>query len=119
MNKLIILCSGTLMLSACSSFSTPLPPVIAVDCPIVEYTDPTIEFLQPQAVKWIDMDIIILTPDTTDAEFDKLEEDQRVYFAITDRGYEAMSLNFAELKRYIKDQKNIIIAYKKYFKEKK
>tara|TARA_B100000780_G_scaffold129132_1_gene90541 strand:- start:1065 stop:1421 length:357 start_codon:yes stop_codon:yes gene_type:complete len=118
MNKPIILCSILVGLSGCSSFSQP-PPVIAVDCPILEVNDPTISFPNPVAIEWIDMDIIILTPDTTDAEFDKLEADQRVYFAITDKGYEAMSLNFAELKRYIKDQKNIIIAYKTYFEEKK
>lgn len=116
--KKLILVAATLSITACSVFPKP-PPVIAIDCPIVEYDDPTIEFVSPEPVEWIDMNIIILTPDTTDAEFDKLSTDERVYFAVTDKGYEAMSMNFAELKRYIKDQKNIIIAYKTYFKEKK
>tara|TARA_R110002167_G_scaffold13399_1_gene55862 strand:- start:605 stop:961 length:357 start_codon:yes stop_codon:yes gene_type:complete len=118
MNKPIILCGILVGLSGCSAFPQP-PPVIAVDCPIVEINDPTISFPSPEPIAWIDMPIVILTPDTTEAEFDKLEEDQRVYFAVTDKGYEAMTLNFAELKRYIKDQKNIIIAYKTYFEEKK
>jgi len=110
-----------MLLSGCSVFSS-VPdalPVVAIDCPIPEYDDPTFDIKVPVPIKWRDMEIIILTPDTTDAEFDKLDPKQRAFFAVTDNGYEAMSMNYAELKRYIKDQKNIIIAYKTYFEEKK
>ena len=121
MNRLSLLFIILLSLSGCSMFSsTPAPlPVVAIDCPVVEYDDPTFELKAPIPVAWQDLEIVILTPDTTDAEFDKLDPTQRVFFAVTDAGYEAMSMNYAELKRYIKDQKNIIIAYKKYFEEKK
>ena len=116
--KKLILAADALSMTACSVFPK-APPVIAIDCPIPEYDDPTIEFLSPVPVEWMDMEIVIITPGTSDAEFEKLDVEERVYFAVTDKGYEAMSINFAELKRYIKDQKNIIIAYKTYFEEKK
>ena len=110
-----------MLLSGCSTFSSvPDPlPVVAIDCPIPEYDDPTFDIKAPVPVEWQDFELIILTPGTTEAEFAKLDPTQRAFFAVTDTGYESMSLNYAELKRYIKDQKNIIIAYKTYFEEKK
>jgi hypothetical protein len=118
--KTPIILSTLLIVSGCSTFSSnDLEPITVIETPLPDYTDPTLDIPKPAPIEWNDMNIIILTPDTTDEEFDKLEDDQRVFFAVTDNGYESMSLNFAELKRYIKDQNNIIIAYKKYFEEKK
>ena len=39
------------------------------------------------------------------------ETDETVYIAISVRDYENLSLNMAEIKRYLEQQKNIIVYY--------
>ena len=38
-----------------------------------------------------------------------------VLFAVTDKGYEALSLNIADLRQLIQQQQSIIAAYEKYY----
>jgi hypothetical protein len=40
-----------------------------------------------------------------------------VLFALTDDGYEALSLNFADIKRYIDDKNGVLLGYKEYYEE--
>jgi hypothetical protein len=46
------------------------------------------------------------------AEFEK-KNGQTAYIAISVKDYENLSLNFAELRRYIEQQKQIIVYYEK------
>ena len=45
----------------------------------------------------------------------KKAETDAVIFGLTDEGYEALSINFAQIRAYMIQQDKIIDAYKKYY----
>tara|TARA_B100001094_G_C18140593_1_gene777626 strand:- start:355 stop:753 length:399 start_codon:yes stop_codon:yes gene_type:complete len=56
----------------------------------------------------------VITPDTIDAFNEKINKEQGkewVFYAIEVKDYERLSLNVAEIRRYIIQQKNIIEYY--------
>jgi len=58
----------------------------------------------------------VVTEDNMDAFFQKLKKEQNdvvVFFAITAKGYENLSINVSDIKRYIIQQKEIIEYYEK------
>ena len=62
-----------------------------------------------------DVEFFVVTAENYD-EFESRftdENGQLVFVAMSVRGYEAMSLNMAELRRYILQQKEVIIYYEK------
>ena len=61
-----------------------------------------------------DVKIYVVSPDENFEEFKKEFEAKNggdAYVAISIKDYENLSLNFAELRRYIEQQKNIILYY--------
>lgn len=109
-SKLIIACGLAASLSACASTRQ-----IDIATKPVEYT-----ILQPAAPAPVSMNnvkIRVVTKDTLDAfiaEQVKLQGNANPVFVVMNvRDYQAMSLNLAELKRYIDQQKQIIIYYQK------
>jgi hypothetical protein len=99
-----------LALAACSGAQTPpaVQPVevrtiqIARPAPIV----PQIDQLRLRTVTWR-----ILTPENVEEYFNQLQED-RVFFAITTSGYEALSLNLSDLRSLIEQQQVVIALYR-------
>lgn len=71
----------------------------------------------PTPVKMIDMKFRVVTKENIDAfitEQSKAQDNPNpVFVVIGIKDYKAMSLNLAELKRYINQQQKIIIYYKK------
>jgi len=71
----------------------------------------------PAPVKLIDMKFRVVTKENIDAfikEQSRLQDNQNpVFVVIGIKDYKAMSLNLAELRRYINQQQKIIIYYKK------
>ena len=57
----------------------------------------------------------------TEENFPQIKEEVKsrnintVLFALTDDGYEALSLNFADIKRYIDDKNGVLLGYKEYY----
>jgi len=97
------------LLSGCSTFR-PEPEVVTVT-EIVERNIPTVP--HPKSVRLNDIKIYVVNKDNYD-EF--VEEYARkngndAYIAISIKDYENLSLNFAELRRYIEQQKQIILYY--------
>lgn len=97
------------LLSGCSTFR-PEPEVVTVT-EIVERNIPTVP--HPKGVRLNDIKIYVVNKDNYD-EF--VEEYARkngndAYIAISIKDYENLSLNFAELRRYIEQQKQIILYY--------
>jgi len=90
------------LLAACSSTKKVEVDTIMQDQIIVEPDD-------PRSVTMRNIHWIVLTPENI---MDLINTDM-VLFAITVDDYEDLSLNMADIIRYIKQQKEIIIFYKR------
>jgi len=100
---------ATILLSGCSTF-IPEPKVVTVT-EIVERTIPTVPF--PKQVQLNDVKIYVVSKENYEefvTEFEK-KNGGDAYIAISVKDYENLSLNFAELRRYIEQQKQIILYY--------
>lgn len=114
-NYLIAL-SLILLSSGCSSWK-PLTEVVT-ETKIIERNIPTQE--RPKQVNLEDIQWYVVTEKNMD-EFIKRFEDENgtlVFYAMSVRDYETLSLNMADLKRYILQQKEIIVYYEESVKPK-
>lgn len=68
--------------------------------------------LAPRTPKWI-----VITPENAQKVWEKLASNNEnlVLFAVTDNGYEELSINMAEIRNFINMQRQIIIKYKEYY----
>ena len=71
----------------------------------------------PDPLQLQDIDWIIITKDNADKVFKKIKADGGEYslFALTDKGYEKLSLNFADIRNKLAEQRQIILSYKDYY----
>jgi hypothetical protein len=108
-----------LLISGCSVFSwgERVKP-IEIQTKAVERTrlnlpDPTP--LKANPVEWI-----VVTPENVEEVWKRLREKNvdLVLFAITDDGYEQLSVSMAELRNFIAQQRQVIIKYKEYYEPK-
>lgn len=100
---------ATLLLSGCSTFM-PEPKVVTVT-KVVERNIPTVP--HPKQVQLNDVKIYVVSKENYDefvADFEA-KNGADAYIAISVKDYENLSLNFAELRRYIEQQKQIILYY--------
>lgn len=105
-------------LSGCSFMkSDPLPTSEPVIKTVTEYK--TLEIYQPQLPKKIDLqdvEFFVVTEKNLEEQIQKIEKMQDstfVIFGLTPQDYENMAYNLQELRRYIRQQKEIIIYYRK------
>jgi len=109
---LSLLLIATLLLSSCSSIR-PEPEIVTVT-EIIERTIPTVA--HPKSIRMNDIKVYVVSPSEN---FEQFMEDFKKkngtdsYIAISVKDYENLSKNFAELRRYIEQQKQIIIYYEK------
>lgn len=100
----------SLFLSSCSSI-IPEPKII-IQTEIVERQIPTVPL--PKQVQLNDITIYVVSPEQNFEEF-KAEFEAKngadSYIAISVKDYENLSLNIAELRRYIEQQTQIILYY--------
>jgi len=101
-----------LTLTGCSSLSLfKSEPEIKVVTNTVKTTVPLVA--HPKKVQLNEVKIYVVTRDNYEefiADFEK-KNGQTAYIAISVKDYENLSLNFAELRRYIEQQKQIIVYY--------
>lgn len=71
--------------------------------------------LKPSKVQWH-----VITPENSSDVFSDLAKKKTdlVLFGLTDDGYENLSMNIAEIRKYMIQQNEIIEAYKKYYEGK-
>lgn len=106
----MILSLSLLFLQGCSLL-TPEPQIVTVTN-TVKTTVPTVA--HPKPVQLNDVKIYVVSPEENYEEFIKEFEAKNggdAYIAISVKDYENLSLNFAELRRYIEQQKQIILYY--------
>ena len=99
-----------LLLSSCSSFRA--DPEIKVVTKIEKTVVPIVPM--PKPVQMNDIKIYVVSPEENLEEFKKEFEAKNggdSYIAISVKDYENLSKNFAELRRYIEQQKAIILYY--------
>jgi len=105
-----------LLSSGCSSWREVLP--VEVKTVEVERKIPTQN--RPRPVKLNDVYFYVVTEDTLD-EFKKRfakDNGDLLFYALSVRDYETIAFNMAELKRYIDQQKQVIIYYEEAVKPK-
>ena len=108
---LSLLLATTLLISGCSSFYKPEKEVVTVT-KLIERQIPTVP--HPKQVQMNDIRIYVVSPTENFEEFKKEFESKNgadSYIAISIKDYENLSKNFAELRRYIEQQKQIILYY--------
>ena len=71
----------------------------------------------PAPLELQDIDWVIITKDNADEVFEKIKAGGGEYslFALTDKGYEKLSLNFADIRNKLAEQRQIILSYKDYY----
>ena len=100
----------TLLLSSCSTFR-PEKEIVTVT-KLVERNVPIVP--HPRQVQMNEIKIYVVSPEENFEEFKKEFESKNgvdSYIAISVKDYENLSKNFAELRRYIEQQKQIILYY--------
>lgn len=99
---------GILLLTACGTRSL---QVISTPAQI-----PVTQAVDPEPVTMLPVNLNVVTPENLDAFITQLRTSQStqnvVFVAITMRDYENLSLNFAELRRYMEQQQAVILFYR-------
>lgn len=121
--KVVLASSAALALTGCASFGLfegfgsdkrpePLPPVkVITEIVKAEIYQPPL----PQEISLTDVQFVIITKDNLDekiADVERLLGGEFVVVAMTPKGYENMAGNLQELRRYIRQQKEIILYYR-------
>ena len=116
MKKLIIyLTASILLLSSCSW--KPEKEIVTVE----KVISPTIAIAQkPKAVKMLETKIIVITEKNLPEVIKKVKAGmgEFVIYGLDPASFKNLALNFEEIKRYIEQQKEIIIYYEEAVKPK-
>ena len=100
-----------LLSSGCSSWREVLP--VEIKTVEVERKIPTQK--RPRAVKMNDVYFYVVTEENFAAFKERFQKENGdlLFYALSVRDYETISLNMAELKRFIDQQQQIIVYYEK------
>jgi len=108
--KKIILASCCLFLTACTETTKVLDKPV-----LVERAELIVPPAQP--IMQSDMNWTVITPENYAAKAEELStKGNVVLFALTPQGYQNLSMNVAELRKYIQQQNAVIAAYQEYYK---
>ena len=109
--RYLLISSLILLSSGCSFLNRQPEPEIITVTKIVKPIIPIAE--RPKQLDLSDVDWYVVTERNMEEFLEKFEKDNGdiVFMAISVRGYENISLNLADLRRYILQQKEIIIYY--------
>ena len=114
--KTIILISCLLVITNCSMMPTAKPvEVVTIAEPVPLYHPPL-----PLEVGLVDIDWEILTPDLMKEYLEDYENGSApaiAYYSLTSKEYENLSMNMAEIKRYLRDTLSIVKYYRDYDKK--
>ena len=110
--KVLSILLVTILLTNCSTFKMPAKTVVKTEyiekvIPLQSHPKP----LNMQNVEWY-----VVTEQNFDQFITKYKKDhgeEWVFYAISVRGYEAMALNMADIKRYLEQNQKLILYYEK------
>tara|TARA_R100000951_G_scaffold90459_1_gene78749 strand:- start:153 stop:542 length:390 start_codon:yes stop_codon:yes gene_type:complete len=111
-NSLVML----MILTNCSMLPTAKPvEVVTIAEPVPMYHPPL-----PLEVQMVDIDWAILTPEIMKEYLEDYEDGSApaiAYYSLTSKEYENLSMNMAEIKRYLRDTLSIVKFYRDYDKK--
>ena len=83
----------------------------------VEVSKTPLNIQSPDPLQMYEVEWIIVTKDNAMELFEQLKSDGGEYsvFAVTDTGYEALQINYANIRNILAEQRQIIISYKEYY----
>ena len=113
MNLRLSLLTTSALLGGCS-WNAP-PPVQPVKVVKVEVPAPVYHPVLPDKITPMDVEWRVLTPALMKEYVDDLDQGEapvNVWYAVSTKGYENLSNNMAEIKRYIRQMLNIVEYYK-------
>jgi len=110
----ILLLSSVILLSGCTLFREPVKQIETVK---VEVSKPALNLPNPEPLVLRDTNWIVVTRENAEQIFEELEAQGQpiALFALTADGYEALSINIADIKTYLGTQKELIIQYRDYY----
>ena len=113
MKKILIL-SLTILATGCSIMPQQTRPVevVTIAEPPPMYHPPL-----PLELQLVDIDWEILTPELMEEYLKQLEDGSApptAYYSLTSKDYENLSMNMAELKRYLREVLGIVEFYREY-----
>src|SRR6056300_1311180 len=110
MNK-ILLIAMILLLSACSIGEKRIK-VFSVEEPRAKLNLPMPDALTLEKLRWI-----IITSENASEVFAKLEAEgiDPVLFGLTDKDFEMLSKNFAQIRQKLQETNNLLEEYKRYY----
>ena len=108
--------TALLTISACSS--RPEKEVVTIPTVVetVEIPAPVIQIVaRPTPVEMRDSDIVVITESNLQQVIQQIKQTQGefVLYAMTADSFEALALNFEQIKRFIEEQNQIILYYEK------
>lgn len=79
---------------------------------------PELVLPNPEGIRMKNVEWVLITVDNFEEKVAELQATGRpvVFFALTDEGYENISMNFSSIRAYIQQQQAIIVAYENYYK---
>ena len=111
----ILLLSSVVLLTGCASIFG--PSVKQIETIKVEVSKPALNLPNAEPLKLRETKWVVVTKENADKIFEELEAKGQpvALFALTADGYEALSINIADIKTFIGTQKEIIIQYRDYY----
>ena len=112
MNKIITIILLAFLLTGCSIGGEKKIKLFQVEKPREKLDYPMPTPLQLEQVKWI-----IITSANAEEVFKKLEEAgiDPVLFGITDKDFQVLARNFAQIRQKLQETNNLLQEYKKYY----
>ena len=113
-NKILAL-AFIVLLTGCSIGGEKKIKIFSVEKPREKLDYPMPTALQLEELKWI-----IITSENAQEVFKKLEEAgiDPVLFGITDKEYQVLARNFAQIRQKLQETNNLLEEYKKYYEPK-
>ena len=102
------------LLTGCSIGGEKKIKIFSVEQPREKLDYPMPTALELEQLKWI-----IITSENAQEVFKKLEEAgiDPVLFGITDKDYQVLARNFAQIRQKLQETNNLLEEYKKYYEE--
>lgn len=113
----LLLLSSVFLLTGCSIFSEPVKQIETVK---TEVERPKLNLPNPQPLDLRDVEWVIVTRENAEEVFAELEKkgEPIAIFGLTAKGYEALSLNIADIKVFLGTQKELLVQYRDYYEPK-
>ena len=101
-----------MLLSGCSIGGEKKIKIFSVEQPREKLNYPMPTPLQMEEIRWI-----IITSENAEEVFKKLEEAgiDPVLFGITDKDFQVLARNFAQIRQKLQETNNLLEEYKKYY----